>query len=177
MRTPAVVEKLDVQPALDKPSEVVYNALETAKTKVGDRVFDVLHGEWMGHPLHPALTDVPVGAFTASAIFDAFGADTAADASIVLGIASALPTAVTGLADWLSVKDERVGRTGLVHAAANTTALLLYGSSLAMRKQGKRGVGKGLGFLGFAVLTVGAYLGGHMVYALGAGQTSRDGEQ
>ena len=176
MRPPSVVEKLDVQPSLDKPSEVVYNALEAAKTQVGEKVFDALHGEWMGHPLHPALTDVPVGAFTAAAIFDAVGADTAADASMVLGLASALPTAVTGLADWFAVKDERVGRTGVVHAAANTTALLLYGSSLVARKQGNRALGKGLGWLGFAVLTVGAYLGGHMVYHLGAGQTGQPGK-
>ncbi|MEA2554193.1 MAG: hypothetical protein QOJ65_2369 [Fimbriimonadaceae bacterium] len=172
MKPPAVVEKLDGQQWLDKPAKAVESTLSAAIHKAGDageKAMHALHGEWMGHPLHPALTDLPVGAFTLASLLDCTPADQAADAAIVVGLLGSAPTALAGWSDWYATKDQRVKRTGLVHAVANISMISLYGASLVARKKGNRRLGKALGWIGLATLTLGAYLGGHMVYNLGAG--------
>src|SRR5204862_466123 len=64
-------------------------------------VADALHGTWLGHPLHPALTDVPVGAWVGAAVLDAVpDQEAAATALVGLGLAAAVPSAVTGYNDW-----------------------------------------------------------------------------
>ncbi|MGC9664955.1 Rieske 2Fe-2S domain-containing protein [Planosporangium sp. 12N6] len=133
------------------------------------RVRDALHGVWLGHPLHPALVPVPVGAWMGAAVLDALpGQETAATTLVAVGTASALPAAMAGANDWASLSREQ-RRVGFVHAVANTVALGLYGASLAARLRGRYGAGRGLGYLGLAVAGAGAYLGGHLSYALGAG--------
>ncbi|HEV7899610.1 MAG TPA: Rieske 2Fe-2S domain-containing protein [Planosporangium sp.] len=133
------------------------------------RVRDVLHGVWLGHPLHPALVQMPVGAWLSAAILDVLpGQRVAATALIGVGTAGALPAAVTGANDWASLSREQ-RRVGFVHAGANTVALALYGASLAARLRGRHTTGRGLGYLGLAVAGASAYLGGHLSYALGAG--------
>src|SRR5690349_3533459 len=42
----------------------------------GESVRNFLHGTWLGHPLHPAITDVPIGAWTAATVFDVFEVST-----------------------------------------------------------------------------------------------------
>lgn len=132
-------------------------------------VRNALSGTPIGHPLHPVLTDVPIGAWSMAAILDTVGgrgAEQAADLVIGVGIVSALPTAVTGLNDWSDTygPDSRVG---LVHASANTTALGLYVASLLARRAGNRERGKALGWLGLGAVLVGGYLGGHLSYSRG----------
>jgi nitrite reductase/ring-hydroxylating ferredoxin subunit/uncharacterized membrane protein len=134
----------------------------------GRRVRDWLHGTWLGHPLHPALTDIPLGAWTAALVLDASssrdrGLARAADVAIGVGIAGATSAAVTGLTDWQhTVGDDR--RVGVGHALLNTAALALYGTSLALRCRGVRGPGRSLAALGFVVATGAAYLGGTLVF-------------
>src|SRR5262249_29999542 len=127
-------------------------------------VRNLLSGTRLGHPAHPMLTDVPIGAWTMSALLDTVGGSTmepAADALVSAGILSALPTAATGLNDWSdTIAGER--RMGVVHAGANVAALCLYVASLLARRSGRRGIGKALGLAGFGVLSAGAYLGGHL---------------
>lgn len=147
--------------------------MESAVQHVGKDAFDAARGKWLGHPLHPALTDLPVGAFTTASILDIVGQDEAAKAAIAVGLIAAAPTALAGWADWYSEEDIRVKRAGVIHALSNTTGLVLYGASLATRKGKSRYVGKTLGWLGLLALTAGAYLGGHMVYNLGAGNTHK----
>ncbi len=85
---------------------------------------------------------------------------------VMTGVASAVPTALTGLNDWSDTLDgDR--RVGMVHATANTAALSLYVASLIARAQGNRSRGKILGFVGFGVLGVSAYLGGHLSFVKG----------
>ncbi|MET7752852.1 DUF2231 domain-containing protein, partial [Micromonospora sp. NPDC005367] len=89
------------------------------------RVKDALHGVWLGHPLHPALVQIPIGAWVSSAVLDLLpgrrrisGQEQAATTLVAVGTASALPAALTGLNDWSWLwQEER--RVGLVHAAAN----------------------------------------------------------
>lgn len=133
------------------------------------RARDVLHGVWLGHPLHPALVELPIGAWMSAAIFDLVpGQRRAATGLVAIGTVSALPTAITGLNDWASLGREQ-RRVGLVHALANTVGVTLYASSLVARLRGRHKTGCALAYLGLAAATGGAYLGGHMAYKQAAG--------
>lgn len=132
---------------------------------------DVLSGGWLGHPVHPLLTDLPIGAWTSALFLDLAGgrrARPAADALVAAGVAAALPTALSGLSDWSDL-GRREQRVGLVHAAVNDLALTLWTASLIARRRGKRGGGVALGLLGATALAVGGYLGGHLAYRRAAG--------
>jgi nitrite reductase/ring-hydroxylating ferredoxin subunit/uncharacterized membrane protein len=133
---------------------------------------EVLSGTWLGHPVHPLLTDVVVGSFTSASLLDLLGADGAA-ANLLIGVGAAAygPTALTGIADWSASEavNPAVRRTGLVHAAANAIGAGLYLASLRPRARGRRLRGTLLGLAGLTVMSTGAYLGGHLTYALGVG--------
>ena len=132
-------------------------------------VKDTLSGTWLGHPLHPMLTDLPIGSWTSAMVLDFVGGKRgrpAADRLVALGVVTALPTAVSGLADWSDTLGEE-RRLGLVHAAGNVVAVTLYGSSWLARRRGKRVRGVFLGLLGGTAATLGAYLGGHLAWRKG----------
>lgn len=135
------------------------------------RVKDVLHGVWLGHPLHPLLTDLPIGFWTSAWVLDLVGGDTSARAAenlVAMGVVSAVPTAAAGLADWSELNTpER--RSGLVHAIANLAATALYAGSYVARRRGNRGRGIALGMAGATAATVGGFLGGHLAYRRAAG--------
>jgi nitrite reductase/ring-hydroxylating ferredoxin subunit/uncharacterized membrane protein len=129
-----------------------------------------LHGTWLGHPLHPALTDVPIGAWTAAMMFDALDAAggrkefrVAADAAVALGIAGALAAAAAGLTDWQST-DPPARRVGLTHGLLNIGGTALFAASLVARRRSARKTGWALSALGYAVAAFSARLGGNLVY-------------
>ena len=130
---------------------------------------DFLHGTWLGHPLHPVLVQVPVGAFLSAAVLDLVpGGRKAATTLIAVGTASSAPAIAAGLLDWSQMtKDRR--RVGLVHATANAIALGFYGASLAARMSGRKARGTALAYTGLSMASLGAYLGGHLAYAQGGG--------
>jgi nitrite reductase/ring-hydroxylating ferredoxin subunit/uncharacterized membrane protein len=130
------------------------------------RVKNWLNGVWLGHPLHPALTDVPVGAWMTGALLDLVGARGAADAAMTVGVISAVPTALAGAADWSDTEGES-RRIGLVHAGLNSMGLVCVIASLFARRNNSRALGIGLSTLGLAFSSVSAWLGGHLVYGLG----------
>lgn len=136
----------------------------------GQRVRNALHGTWLGHPLHAALTDVPIGAWTAAMVFDAIDAVTdrkdfgvAADGALAVGIAGALCAAVAGLTDWQDT-DPPARRIGLTHGLLNIGAVALFTGSFVARKRKSRASGHILSALGYAVASVAARLGGNLVY-------------
>src|SRR5690606_30648143 len=136
------------------------------------RVRDGLSGPWLGHALHPLLTDLPIGAWTSATILDLAGGPQAAPAArrlVGVGCAAALPTALTGWVEWGDSARARTAtrRVGLVHAAANGAALILYAASYLRRRRG--GSGRGLALAGAAALGVGGHLGGHLAYVHGEG--------
>src|SRR3954451_16020798 len=99
-------------------------------------VKDVLSGTWLGHAIHPVLTDLVIGSWTSATVLDLVGGDDeAARRLIAVGIAAYAPTALTGANDWADSEavDTPVRRVGLAHAAINAGALALYGASLAAR--------------------------------------------
>lgn len=125
-----------------------------------------LSGTYIGHPLHPVLTDLPIGAWSMAALLDTFGgteSERAADMLVCVGIATAVPTAAAGLNDWSDTQGKS-RRTGLVHGAANATALCLHTASAVARATGRRGLGKALGKAGLGFLMFGGFLGGHLTY-------------
>jgi len=135
------------------------------------RVKDALNGVWLGHPLHPVLTDIPVGAWSVAAVFDALDAErpreayrTAATVCVKVGLVGAVGAAVTGITDW-SDTNGRSRRVGMVHGLLNVGATALYLASLAARRGGRAAAGRGYAFAGYAIASLSAYLGGDLVFS------------
>ncbi|NDU73208.1 Rieske 2Fe-2S domain-containing protein [Actinomadura sp. DSM 109109] len=159
------VHRLENAEALDKVAEPLSSV--TQRVVQPKFIRNLLSGTNLGHPLHPVLTDVAIGAWTMAGLLDVAGgpdAEPAADLLTAAGVAAAVPTALTGFNDWADTMGaER--RVGLVHAGLNTAALALYATSLAMRARGRGG--KALRFAGFGLLGASAYLGGHLSFTRG----------
>ena len=132
---------------------------------------DLLSGTWLGHPLHPVLTDVTIGAWTSAGMLDVVGGERSAHAArrlIGLGVLSAGPTALAGWSDWADTEgDDR--RAGVAHALGNTAAIVAFGLSWAARRRGRRGLGVALSTVGTGIASATAYIGGHLVYSRGVG--------
>lgn len=138
-------------------------------------VSDVLHGTWLGHPLHPVLTDVTVGAWLLGGAFDAVAelegsreARWAGDRLAEIGTASALATGLTGATDFTTYP-EGVSRPVTLHAILNITGVVLYGASLVDRHIGNRRRGLALSFVAQGLTLASAWLGGQLVYEHGVG--------
>lgn len=130
-----------------------------------------LSGTWFGHPLHPMLTDLPVGLLTGAALVDLMGGEDGADVAdvlTILGLLSVVPTAATGLSDWAdTVGSEQ--RLGMVHALANAGGSALFAGSLFSRRGGNRRLARLFTLAGLGALTVGGFIGGDLVFARGIG--------
>jgi len=168
------IERLD---QLDAVAEPLQQAAKAAVPE-GSWLKDALSGTWLGHPLHPPLTDVVVGAWTSALLLDLFGgedAEAGADALVGAGILAAVPTALSGLSDWSDVRGGS-RRVGTVHALGNTTALVLHLLSWLARRGGGRGRARLLSGAGFAIASFSAWLGGHLSFGKGIGvnQTAFD---
>jgi nitrite reductase/ring-hydroxylating ferredoxin subunit/uncharacterized membrane protein len=142
------------------------NAAVSRGGPLGLRVKNWLNGVWLGHPLHPALTDAAIGAWSTGAMLDLVGARKAADAAMTVGVLAALPTALAGAADFADISEEP-RRVGIVHAILNATGLLLMVGSLLARRGKQRGLGIGLSTVGLSLTGVSAWLGGELVHRLG----------
>ncbi len=128
------------------------------------RTASVLRGEPIGHALHPLLTDFPLGSFLSATLLDLVGgrrARPAATGLIGFGIATALPTAAAGMAEWTTA-GERSRRVGVVHACVNLSATSLYAASLLARLRGRHRRGVAFALAGGTAAWIGGYLGGHL---------------
>jgi nitrite reductase/ring-hydroxylating ferredoxin subunit/uncharacterized membrane protein len=137
-------------------------------------VKDALSGTWLGHALHPMLTDVVIGSFAGASLLDVLAPDSDGRASrrlIGLGLLAYLPTAAAGANDWADTEivDDTIRRVGAVHATGNLVAATLYTASWRARRRGARGRGVALGLVGMTVLMTGGYLGGHLSLNKGVG--------
>lgn len=170
-------ERLD--PLVKRVGDLVHAALPEAPG-----IRDALHGVWLGHPLHPVLTDATFGLFTGGVVLDWIGgarSHAAADKLLVLGLLSVPATVLTGATDWDGLATEGradsgpARRVGLVHAAANVAGTAFMVLSWLARRGGARGLGRVLALLGFSAMSGGAYLGGHLAYRQGVGVDRSDG--
>jgi len=166
-----IAQAIGSQEWLDDIAKPVEKAVERAfPGERGRTVKDGLHGRWLGHPLHPVFTDVPIGAWMMAQVFDALGAtrrtrayDNAAKVCITTGLLGAVGAAATGLADWSETgRDSR--RIGFIHGMVNITATSLFLASAIMRRRRKTPGAVAASSTGFAVAMAGAYLGGVLVY-------------
>lgn len=132
----------------------------------GRRLFDLLHGRIMGHALHPALSDLPIGLWAGAVLLEAFGEHDGAGILAAGGVIAGLATAATGVADW-TVSDGRDRRVGLLHGILQTVALVMVGGSLAFRYSDALIAGEVLLVAGFVLSAGSAYLGGHLVFGRG----------
>jgi len=162
-----------LQPIEHKGPELIRNAFAAAGS-AGQAAKNVLHGVWLKHPLHAAITDVPVGSWTVATALDVLEMRghpeyrSGADAAVMVGLIGAIPAALSGMTDW-SEADGRAQRVGAVHGILNVGAAAMYAGSYAARKSNKRGLGRWLGFLGFGFVLASSYLGGELSYALKLG--------
>ena len=146
-----VVAGLEQGQALDGLGDSLAGAVQKL-TRPG-AVKNLLSGTWLGHALHPLLTDLPIGFWTSAVALDALGGDAAGEAAALLvglGNLSAVGTAATGLSDWSdSFGPEK--RVGLLHGLGNTAGLALMSGSWLARRNGARGLGRALGLAGLGV--------------------------
>jgi nitrite reductase/ring-hydroxylating ferredoxin subunit/uncharacterized membrane protein len=167
-----LVARLESEETLDSVGKPVGKAVRSAVSSSGLK--DVLSGTWLGHAVHPMLTDVVIGCFMSASLLDLVapsGDGVASEKLIVLGLTAYLPTAAAGINDWADSEpvDAAVRRIGLVHAACNAVGAGLYAASWRARRRGARGRGTALGFAGMTVLLGGGYLGGHLSLSKGVG--------
>lgn len=159
----------DRQKWVDKLGDKIKPRLDRLLEKTGDKqkAADLLNGVWLGHPLHPVLVALPIGAWSTAALFDTLSLlkgekSSSATGMIAFGIVSAIPTAAAGAADWKHLSG-KTARLGGGHALMNSTALGFYGLSLLARMNGHSG--RLPAMLGLALVSASGYIGGHLVYS------------
>jgi len=174
----AIGQAVESQRWLDKLATPLQNWLLKLFGQPGQpnrKIKDLLNGTWLGHPLHPVLTDVPLGTWTGMIMLDLAqlnnedeGIARGSDILLALGIAGATGAAVAGVTDWsdLAGTDRRVG---MLHGLLNGSALLTNIAALVLRLTGKRRAGMALSTIGYLTSLFAAYLGGELAFAKGIG--------
>ena len=136
---------------------------------------DLVHGtKPLGHPLHPALTDIPLGAWTAMVAADLLAMVTrtippvAGDVALGVGVAGALAAAVAGYTDFHETFGQE-RRVGLLHGLVMTFVLVIMAISLAMRlgAPSSRPLAVLVSTAAWLLAVFGGYLGGHLTFRYG----------
>lgn len=164
---------------LDRPSYRLEHALSFVFASFGgarERVSNTLQGTWLGHPLHPMLNSVPIGALATTVAMDgvsvlsghSFDLRDASRFALGVGMVGSVGAALTGVADWQHTQ-EQSRRIGLVHGALNAAAMGLYVRSYLDRRRGRQLRGALSSALGYAITIGSGYLGAALVYGLGTG--------
>ncbi len=159
-----LVDAVEHAAVLDKPADAGQQL--TGRLAAGP-LKDLLSGTPVGHPLHPVLVTVPIGAFVGAAVLDVTGGDAAAARRLVgLGLLSSVPAAAAGLSDWGDTQGaER--RVGVAHSMLNSAAMALLAASWVARRSSSGG--RLLSTAGLGLVGVSGWLGGHLAYAQGVG--------
>jgi nitrite reductase/ring-hydroxylating ferredoxin subunit/uncharacterized membrane protein len=166
---PQLVKRIEDATALDDLSHPLADLAGRATRP--DPVKNALSGTWLGHQLHPMLTDVPIGAWVMAAALDWTAGRAGAKAArrlVGLGVLAALPAAATGASDWSETYGAEQ-RVGVVHALSNLTGTALQSGSWIARRRGRRLTGMALSVAGLGVTLGAAYLGGHLSFIRGVG--------
>jgi nitrite reductase/ring-hydroxylating ferredoxin subunit/uncharacterized membrane protein len=168
-----IIDAITRQDWLEPPGQALQQAV--SKTfesggSAGQKIMNLLHGVGLGFPLHPILTDIPTGSWTAALVLDAL--DTwngdenygrAADVTIAVGLVGAMGAVPTGLTDWHHLSSKPL-RIGFIHGMMNISATILYSASLMLRRRNARSAGKGIALGAYVVAVLSAHLGGALVY-------------
>ncbi len=170
----SAVSAIERQQWLDAPGYAFEHGLALLFTTLGSRgrgAQDLLHGVWLGHPLHPILTELPLGAWTAALVFDVAdvvsprpdGWRQAAQLAVGIGVLGGAGAVLTGLTDWQHTHDG-ARRSGLVHGLLNSAALGLNMLSWRQRRNGQHARARQTSALGCGLVLAGSYLGGNLVF-------------
>jgi uncharacterized membrane protein len=173
MQTPVFLQKALAQLERDERLDSVAELLKRSADVVTSRGWgEKLRGEWLGHALHPLLTDLPLGCWISAGLLDVVGgrgAQRAARRLVGLGLVLVPPTVASGMADYRTLDRPPLWRVGAVHAVGNTAVALLYLSSWTARRKNHHAKGVVLGLVGGTLAWGTGYLGGHLSFARGAG--------
>lgn len=174
----AISKVVESQTWLDKLANPIQSWLLQFFGQPGEpnrKLKDVLNGTWLGHALHPVLTDVPLGSWTATTLLDVAwlfnedeGVARAADMTLVMGLMGAVGAAVTGTADWSDL-DGTDRRVGILHGLLNVSLTALNVGSWISRLTGNRRTGIALSTTAYMTSLFTAYLGGELSFAKGIG--------
>lgn len=129
---------------------------------------DLLNGTWLGHPLHPAVTDVPIGALLVAVVLDLAAQPDAAFWALLVGQLTFLASVLTGLADYTDA-DGTARTRATIHGTVMVVGGGFTAASLILRTGGTTDgtLPTALLIVGFLVITAGAYIGGDIVFVLG----------
>jgi uncharacterized membrane protein len=153
--------------ALDRPAEQIAEVLHKNLDRNG--IGDLLRGAGLGHPIHPILIPVPIGAWVSSVVLGTvFRQKRAAKQLAGIGVVAAPLAIATGWAEF-SELTPRQRRVGLVHAATNAFATIAFAKSYRSRAREAHGAADLWSLIGLTAVGVGGSLGGHLAYAQGAG--------
>ena len=165
----ALIDRIENLGVLDRVSKIPAQLIQRATRPTA--VENALSGGWLGHQLHPLLTDLPIGAWAMASVLDwtAGSRSSAAACRLVgVGVLAAVPSAATGASDW-SNSFGPGQRVGVVHAVTNLAGTALQAASWVTRRRGHRVSGALLSTVGFAVTACAGYLGGHLTLVRGLG--------
>lgn len=158
----SLMHRVEAAPVLDRVSA----ALGAVSAPLGaEPLRSALLGAGTGHALHPVLTDLPIGMWTSATVLDLVGGRAGRPAAQLLvgaGVLAALPTALTGLAEWRETRQPE-SRVGALHATLNVVALGLYAASFGLRRGGRHGRGVLAALAAMGTASAAGYLGGHLV--------------
>lgn len=170
------VDLIANQPWLDRLGERIQGRVNEVyeSNEASRRARRFLQGEWLGTPLHRAVSDIPMGAWTVTAALDACeltsagfqkggfrGLTLGADAALHIGLAGAVASAATGWASW-SETTGRARSVGLAHGLLEGGAVILFVGSSVLRGMDRRRMAQGFSFLGYALAATASWLGGRI---------------
>lgn len=171
-----LIRSIEEQAWIDRAADPIQNGVRGILDKA-PRLASILHGDWLGHPLHAAMVTVPIGAWSTALVLDGLAARDrryrkAADTVTTIGLIGAGAAVLPGLADW-SRTEGGAKRTGFVHAALNMMIAGIYGGSVYARARGRRKAGVGLSIAGYSLALASAWLGGELAYRYAVGVRPR----
>ena len=169
----SAVRRIERLSALDRPSRCMGRLFgPISKGRAGS----ALRGDWLGHALHPQLTDVALGCWLGAGLLDLLAGEKGEGAATTLvgaGLISALPTVLSGAAEWPSLHDRSARRVAVVHAVGNAAVIGCYMTSLLLRRSGRGKAGVVWGLAGGSLGLLTGYLGGHLAFGRGVGVGER----
>lgn len=164
-----LIDRIGHSTALEAPADPL--ATWVRPTFEPDAVKNALSGVWLGHRLHPMLTDAVIGTWASAGLLDLLGDDGDTEAArrlVGAGVAASLPTALAGLSDYSDLYDHG-RRVAFVHALAADVAAVLQIASLISRRAGNVRRGRLLSVAALGTVAAAGYLGGHLSQVLGVG--------
>jgi nitrite reductase/ring-hydroxylating ferredoxin subunit/uncharacterized membrane protein len=149
------------------------NRLYGALGAPGKLLQDFLNGSWLGHPLHAVLVDVVVGGYTMLIALDLLGlvlhVDVEPAGIIILGLSTlaGLSALLSGLTDYKDTASGDERNTTVLHGTINTIAIVVYLVAFVLRLAGSLDASRLVAIVAYLVISLGAYVGGHVVFKYG----------